>query len=78
VSGMTTALFLSGWHGPVLPPAVWMAVKSLAVAVLLLWAGRRLPRLEIDRVLSLAWKAANPLAILAIVWAGLLTLVFYR
>jgi len=78
VSGMTAALFLSGWHGPVLPPAVWMVVKSLAVAALLLWAGRILPRLEIDRVLSLAWKAANPLAILAIVWAGLLTLVFYR
>lgn len=77
-SGMTAALFLSGWHGPVLPPAVWMAVKSLAVAALLLWAGRVVPRLEVDRILSLAWKAANPLAILAIVWAGLVTLVFYR
>lgn len=78
VSGMTAALFLSGWHGPLLPPAVWMAVKSLAVAAFLLWAGRAVPRLEIDRVLSLAWKVANPLAIVAIIWAGLLTLVFYR
>jgi NADH-quinone oxidoreductase subunit H len=77
VSGMTATLFLSGWHGPLLPPALWMALKTLAVAALLLWAGRRMPRLEIDRVLSLAWKVANPLAILAIVWAGLLTLVFY-
>jgi NADH-quinone oxidoreductase subunit H len=78
VSGMTAVLFLSGWHGPVLPPVLWMALKTVAVAALLLWAGRRLPRLEIDRVLSLAWKVANPLAIFAIVWAGLLTLVFYR
>jgi len=77
VSGMTATLFLSGWHGPLLPPALWMALKTIAVAALLLSAGRRLPRLEIDRVLSLAWKVANPLAILAIVWAGLLTLVFY-
>jgi NADH-quinone oxidoreductase subunit H len=77
VSGMTAALFLSGWHGPVLPPALWMVLKTLAVAALLLWAGRRLPRLETDRVLSLAWKVANPLAILAIVYAGLLTLLFY-
>lgn len=77
-SGMTATLFLSGWHGPLLPPAVWMAVKTLAVAALLLWAGRQVPRIEIDRVVSLAWKIANPLALLAIVWAGLLTLLFYR
>jgi NADH-quinone oxidoreductase subunit H len=78
VSGMTAALFLSGWHGPVLPPALWMALKTTAVAVLILWAGRRLPRMEIDRTLALAWKVANPLAILAIVIAGGLTLGFYR
>ena len=78
VSGMTAALFLAGWQGPVLPPALWMILKSAAVAALLLWAGRRIPRLEVDRVASLAWKFANPLAILAIVLAGLITLVFYR
>lgn len=78
VSGMTAALFLSGWQGPLLPPTVWMAIKTVAVAALLLWVGRRVPRLEVDRVLALAWKAANPLALLAIVWAGLLTLLFYR
>jgi NADH-quinone oxidoreductase subunit H len=78
VSGMTTALFLSGWHGPLLPPAVWMALKTVAVAAVLLWIGRQVPRVEIDRVLSLAWKIANPLAIAAIVYAGLITLLFYR
>lgn len=78
VSGMTAALFLSGWHGPLLPPALWMALKTLAVAALLLWIGRRVPRLQIDRVVSLAWKVANPLAIAAIVYSGLITLLFYR
>jgi NADH-quinone oxidoreductase subunit H len=78
VSGMTATLFLSGWHGPLLPPALWMALKTGAVAALLLWAGRRVPRLEVDRVASLAWKVANPLAILAIVIAGLITLLFYQ
>jgi NADH-quinone oxidoreductase subunit H len=78
VSGMTATLFLSGWYGPLLPPALWMALKTAAVAALLLWAGRQIPRLEVDRVASLAWKFANPLAILAIVIAGLLTLLFYR
>ncbi len=78
VSGMTSALFLSGWHGPLLPPAVWMALKTVAVAVLLLWIGRRVPRMEIDRLLPFAWKVAIPLALLAIVYAGPLTLFFYR
>lgn len=78
VSGMTAALFLAGWHGPILPPALWMALKTAAVAALLLWAGRRMPRLEVDRVAALAWKVANPLAILAIAYGGLVTLVFYR
>lgn len=78
VSGMTAVLFLGGWNGPVLPPLAWMVLKTAAVAALILWAGRRLPRVEIDRALSLAWKVANPLAILAIVIAGALTLAFYK
>ena len=78
VSGMTAAMFLGGWHGPLLPDALWMAVKTVAVAVVLLWAGRRVPRVEADRLLSLAWKVAIPLAIAAIVYAGPLTLWFYR
>jgi NADH-quinone oxidoreductase subunit H len=78
VAGMTATLFLSGWQGPLLPPALWMALKTTAVVALLLWLGRRVPRLEIDRVVSWAWKFANPLAIVAIVIAGLITLLFYQ
>jgi NADH-quinone oxidoreductase subunit H len=78
VSGMTAALFLGGWHGPLLPDPLWMALKTLAVAALLLWAGRRFPRVEIDRLLSFAWKVAIPLSIVAIVYAGPLALWFYR
>lgn len=77
-AGMTVTLFLGGWHGPLLPPALWMALKTIAVAAAMLYAGRRLPRVEIDRLLPFAWKVAIPLAILAIVWAGLVTLLFYE
>jgi NADH-quinone oxidoreductase subunit H len=77
-SGMTAALFLAGWHGPLLPPAVWMGLKTTAVAAAILWATRQLPAIQLDRVLSLAWKVANPLAILAIAIAGGLTLAFYQ
>lgn len=78
VSGMTVALFLAGWQGPVLPPLAWMILKTGLVAAGILWAGRRLPRVQIDWALSFAWKVVNPLAILAIVIAGAMTLVFYR
>lgn len=78
VAGMTAALFLAGWHGPWLPGWIWMGLKTLAVAGLMLWAGRRLPRVEIDRLLGAAWKVAIPLSILAIAWGGLVTLLFYR
>ena len=77
-AAMTVTLFLGGWQGPLLPPAVWMAIKTLAVAAAMLYAGRRIPRMEIDRLLPFAWKIAIPLAILAIVWSGLVTLLFYE
>lgn len=77
-AGMTTALFLGGWQGPLLPPALWMALKTLAVAALMLLAGRLVPRMQIDRLLPFAWKVAIPLAILAIAWSGLVSLIFYR
>lgn len=77
-AGMTTALFLGGWQGPLLPPALWMALKTVAVAAAMLEAGRRLPRLELDRVVSWTWKVAIPVAIGLIVWSGLATLLFYR
>jgi NADH-quinone oxidoreductase subunit H len=78
VAGMTVTLFLSGWHGPLLPPAIWMGVKTLAVAALMLYAGRVVPRPPLGWVMAWAWKAAIPAAIAAIAWAGLVTLLFYR
>ena len=77
-AGMTVTLFLGGWHGPLLPDPIWMAAKTAAVAAAMLWAGRRIPRVEIDRLLPFAWKIAIPLAIVAIAWSGLTTLFFYR
>ena len=44
----------------------------------MLAAGRMLPRPSLEQVLAWAWKAAIPAALLAIVWAGLVTLLFYR
>ena len=77
-AGMTAALFLGGWHGPLLPDAVWMFLKTAAVVVVMIVAGRRLPRAELPWLLSAAWKYAVPAAILAIGWAGFVSLVLYQ
>jgi NADH:ubiquinone oxidoreductase subunit H len=38
-------LFLAGTAGPVLPPLLWLALKSAALSVALVLAGRALDRL---------------------------------
>ncbi|MEO8688370.1 MAG: complex I subunit 1 family protein [Solirubrobacteraceae bacterium] len=78
VAGMTVTLFLAGWHGPLLPPAVWMVGKTVAVATLLLWGARRVPRPPLDWLVAWTWKLAIPAALGVIVWGGLVTLLFYR
>lgn len=78
MAAMTVVLFGAGWQGPLLPPAAWMILKTAAVIALALWAGQRIPRVQLDRVVPLAWKVANPLALVAITYAGLVTLLFYR
>ena len=77
VAGMTVTLFLAGWHGPFLPDAVWMAIKTAGVAALMLYAGRVHPRPPLDWLLSWAWKLVIPAAIGVIVWGGLVTILFY-
>lgn len=78
VSGMTAALLLGGWHGPLLPDAVWMVLKTAGVVAFIVWVGTRFPRMEVERLLTLAWKIAIPAALLAIIYAGPLTLLAYR
>lgn len=77
-AGMTSALFLGGWHGSLLPDAAWMALKTAAVATAMIAIGRRLPRAELPWLLGAAWKFAVPAAILAIGWAGFVSLVVYQ
>jgi NADH-quinone oxidoreductase subunit H len=54
-------LFLGGSAGPVLPGAVWAAVKTLAVLAALVWLRWRLPLIRPDRYVELAWVVLIPL-----------------
>lgn len=68
------AVFLGGWHGPVLPGGVWMALKTAGVLGLLVWLGESTARLSPERFVGMAWGVLLPLAFLDLVIAGLVSL----
>jgi NADH-quinone oxidoreductase subunit H len=62
-AAMAVPLFLGGGAGPLLPAWAWVAVKTLAVLALLVWARRRLPTVRMDRFVEFAWVVLIPLTI---------------
>ncbi|MBK5115518.1 MAG: NADH-quinone oxidoreductase subunit NuoH [Thermoleophilia bacterium] len=66
ISGVATACFLGGWHGPgpeALAP-LWVLLKMFAFVILFIWIRATLPRLRYDQLMSLGWKFLLPLATL--------------
>jgi NADH-quinone oxidoreductase subunit H len=66
VSGIASAMFLGGWHGPGpgwLDP-IWMLVKILVLVIGFIWVRATLPRLRYDQLMSFGWKILLPLATL--------------
>jgi NADH-quinone oxidoreductase subunit H len=64
VSGIATACFLGGWHGPgpeALAP-LWVLLKMSAFVLLFIWVRATLPRLRYDQLMSFGWKILLPLA----------------
>lgn len=70
-----TVFYLGGWLGPVLPAAVWTILKTLVVAISMLVAGRFVPRLTEEDVLTWCWKLGIPLALANIFWVGVTLLL---
>lgn len=75
LASATTVFYLGGWHGPLLPPWAWSLIKTMAVATLMLLAGRHLPRIREADLMAWCWKLGIPLALLNIFVVGLLILV---
>ena len=59
-AAMAVVLFLGGDAGPWLPGPVWQLLKTAAVIVAMVVAGRRLPALRPDRVVEAAWMIMVP------------------
>lgn len=63
-SAIITSLFLSGWKGPLLPPIIWFLIKMVIVFFVIVWIRSTLPRLRVDQLMSFAWKALFPMAVI--------------
>lgn len=64
------AVFLGGWHGPILPGGLWMALKTFAVIALLGFLDMFVARISAERFVRLAWGVLLPLAFLGLLIAG--------
>jgi NADH-quinone oxidoreductase subunit H len=70
LGSIVTVLFLGGWHGPLLPPFLWFAIKVLAVAFFFIWMRGTLPRLRYDQLMAFGWKILIPLALFNVLITG--------
>jgi len=70
LGALIAVFFLGGWHGPVLPPLVWLFIKIILVAFVMVWIRGTLPRLRYDQLMALGWKVLIPAALINIVLTG--------
>jgi len=75
MSGMTTILFLGGWHPPInlvifaaVPGVVWFLLKVLLLLFVFVWVRATVPRYRYDQLMRLGWKVFLPLSLL---WVAL-------
>jgi NADH-quinone oxidoreductase subunit H len=70
LGALTAVFFLGGWHGPLLPPPLWLLIKVLLVALAMIWIRGTLPRLRYDQLMALGWKVLIPLTLTNILVTG--------
>ena len=75
LGALVAVLFLGGWRGPILPPPVWLFIKIIFVALIMIWVRGTLPRLRYDQLMALGWKVLIPAALLNIMVTGAIILI---
>ena len=62
-AALFTTFFLGGWHGPVLPGAVWFFAKTYFLLFVVMWIRWTYPRIRFDQLMNFAWKILIPIAL---------------
>lgn len=73
---LNAVLFWGGWHGPFLPPAVWMLIKVYGFVFLAMWIRWSFPRIRVDHLMNLGWKVLLPLAVVQLLITAIIVLVW--
>jgi NADH-quinone oxidoreductase subunit H len=75
LGALVAVLFLGGWRGPILPAPLWLFIKIIFVALMMIWVRGTLPRLRYDQLMALGWKVLIPSALLNIMVTGAILLM---
>jgi NADH-quinone oxidoreductase subunit H len=76
ISAMISVLFFGGWLGPVLPPVVWLLIKTFFFISFFVLLRAALPRPRFDQLMSWGWKLMLPLALANLLITGGLVVAF--
>lgn len=68
-------LFLGGGAGPLLPGWLWSVLKTLAVLTALVWVGRRLPTLRMERFEEFGWLVLLPAMLLQVLAVAVVVII---
>ncbi|GBC62602.1 NADH-quinone oxidoreductase subunit NuoH [Desulfonema ishimotonii] len=75
LGALVAVFFLGGWRGPFLPPPVWLVLKIIFVALVMIWIRGTLPRLRYDQLMEFGWKILIPASLVNIVITGAVILI---
>jgi len=76
VSIVFATLFLGGYAGPILPPYLWLAIKTAGVFFIFMWLRGTLPRVRVDQLMSLNWKVLVPMSVVNLIAVMILAKLF--
>jgi NADH-quinone oxidoreductase subunit H len=75
LGALTAVFFLGGWRGPLLPSVVWLFLKIILIALVMIWIRGTLPRLRYDQLMAIGWKVLIPASLINIVVTGAILLM---
>lgn len=70
ISALISILFFGGWLGPVLPPIVWLLVKTFFFICFFILLRASLPRPRFDQLMNWGWQEMLPLSLLNLLVTG--------